>query len=150
MARCTTSRASWKSSPFIHLGAKSANQVLIEVTHYAIRHSFRMQVDTSEVLANLEENASLIETNDGVREIELLEDDASVVRRSGRYSLGGSGGSWCYPDCPRRIRKCCRTGSGLPGEAQVNIDPGILECGMRFTNVLRGLAPERIPNDAAG
>ncbi len=73
--------------PFIHLGAKSANQVLVEVTHYAIRHRLRMQVDTGEVLANLEEDAGLIETNDGVREIELLEYDASVVREVGDIVL---------------------------------------------------------------
>jgi hypothetical protein len=73
--------------PFIHLGTKAADQVLVEVAHHPIRHRFRMQIDAREVLANLEQHAGLVEPDDGVREIELLEDDASVVREVGDVVL---------------------------------------------------------------
>ena len=53
---------------------------------------------SDEILANLEEDTGLVETNDGVREVELLEDDAGVVREMGDVVLevlAGLGAAQC-------------------------------------------------------
>ncbi|MPN14498.1 hypothetical protein SDC9_161825 [bioreactor metagenome] len=73
--------------PFVDLGTKAADQVLIEVAHHAIRHRFRVQIDSGEILANLKEDTGLVEPKDGVREVELLEDDSGVVREVGDVVL---------------------------------------------------------------
>ena len=67
-------------SALVHLSAKTANQVFIEVAHHAIWHSVWVQINLGEVLANLVENPSLVQARDCVREIELLKNDSGVVR----------------------------------------------------------------------
>ena len=63
-----------------HLGAEAADQVLVEVAHHPVRHGIRVQVDACEVLADLVEQARLVEADDGIGEVELFEDQARVVR----------------------------------------------------------------------
>ena len=80
VARCTTSRGVMEVfGTLIDLSPEATDQMLVEVAHHAVRHHVRMQVDRREVLANLEQHPSLVEPDDGIGEIELLEDDPRVV-----------------------------------------------------------------------
>ena len=46
-----------------------------------------MQIDASEVLANLEEDTGLVEPDDGIGEVKLLENYPGVIREMGNVIL---------------------------------------------------------------
>ena len=64
----------------VHFRAEAPDQVLVEVAHLPVGNLIGVQINASEVVADLVEQTRLVQADEGVREVELLEDDASVVR----------------------------------------------------------------------
>jgi hypothetical protein len=71
----------------IDLGTEAADQVLVYVGHDPIRDYIGMQVRVGKVLAYFEQNICAGQATDCVGEVELVEDDAGVVREIGDVGL---------------------------------------------------------------
>jgi hypothetical protein len=98
----------------------------------------------------LKEDTGLVEPDDGVREIELLEDDAGVVREVGDVVLEVLAGLGATQIAKRVFGRVVERVAGGLTENQVKIDPGILEGGMAFADTFAGRLQYAFQVGAAG
>ena len=110
---------------FVHLGAEATNQVLVKVAHHPVGYNIRMQVHAREVLADLVEQACLVEADNRIGEVELLEDDASVVREL-RHVVLEVLASLCTTQRSQRVAGCVveRVARHLT-EDQIQVDAAV-------------------------